>query len=166
MPETEICVACGRAISTGVIPRRVLGRVLCPPCDDRRIRELNRRDRVPVFVGLVIIHAAVAALTILLGIEGVFRWWGTQRIQPEEVEVLNLFIPLLLFPVGGVIGWACWSVWRLEGKGRLATIFLDGLLAVLGFYWLLQGHALAIAGLVALFSCWYFCRSSTADRFW
>lgn len=166
MAEAEACSECGQAISGGLIPRRVRGRVLCPACDQERIRRLNRKDQVPLLLVLILYHAAVAVLIILAALQGVFRWLGTHRIQPEQAELLPLLLSLSLFPLGLAVAWITWNLWKLETRGRLFAILFDGLLGILSGYWLLQGDRFALAGVAALFGCWYLCRSPTADRFW
>jgi hypothetical protein len=163
MAQVEVCSACGRQITGDLIPRRVLGEVFCPPCDRKRVENINRRDRGPVITFLAAAHAVAGLGLLLISASGILEWW---RAPDEETSLIGFLTALLLLPLGAVFAWVAWNLWRLEGRGRLVALLLDIILAFLAAYWLIDGQRLALFGLVPLFAVIYLSRSKTADRFW
>jgi len=166
MAAVETCDLCGRSIGGVDLPRRVLGRVYCPSCDRERVRDLNRRDRVPALWFVAIVHTAFTVFLLASGTVGAVRWWAARSVQPEETSIVDLFSAAFLFPVAGIVAWVSWNLWRLEGRGRLTAIFVDALLSVACLYWILNGREAAFLGVFALLSLVYLARGSAADRFW
>jgi hypothetical protein len=166
MARVETCEACGREISGDLIPKRVLGKVLCPDCDRRRVRDMNRHDRVPVLIFLAAAHGFFGLGLLSAGVFGVLRWWAARFASPDGATLMDLLLALVLLPLGALLSWTAWNLWRLEGRGRLVALFLDATLAILALYWLLDGNSLALFGVVPFFAFVYLFRSATADRFW
>jgi len=163
MARVEVCDACGREISGDMIPRRVLGRVLCPPCDRKRVQDINRRDRGLVMIFLAAAHTLFGIGLIAAGGIGIAAWWSGPA---EETSLMGFLTALVLLPSGLLFAWVGWNLWKLEGRGRLIGIVLDAVLAVSSVYLLLDGDLLAFFGLIPLFGVIYLSRSATADRFW
>jgi len=172
MAGAEACSACGREPAGGEIPRRVLGKVLCAECDRARIEATNRRDRVAGMKAVVLGHGGLTAALVFAGIRAGARWAGGRGGEEGAGEFAGRGAPLgliyCLLPLGAgvLLAWVTWSLWKLEGRGRLVAILIDVLAGGLSAYWLLGGQRWAAIGLLGWVSAGYLMRSATADRFW